>query len=259
VEPVIKVHRLHRFLVSPQIPSQFLSLSDCQTGTENPDYTNLEAQDQLLLSWLQSSLSASFLTHIIGCKHSFQVWEKIHTHFTSQTKAKARQLQTKLRTLKKGDLSINDFMLWIKAFIDSLASTNELISDNEYLEVLIEGRSTEYDSFLSLIHSKSNLFSIDEIASLLVAQEARLEKFKRDGDTISLHLTHANSKIVVAPTVHLTHAIWVLAKFFTSFLSPRSLFFTWSSRWLFWTRTGSVSGLQQICSYCYSLLPPLWP
>jgi len=37
IEPVIKAHRLHRFVVNPNIPPQYTSLSDCDLGKENPD------------------------------------------------------------------------------------------------------------------------------------------------------------------------------------------------------------------------------
>jgi len=50
VEPTIKAHRLHRYVVTPQIPPQFLTPSDRDTTTENPDFSLWETQDQLLLS-----------------------------------------------------------------------------------------------------------------------------------------------------------------------------------------------------------------
>jgi len=58
------------------------------------------------LTWLQSSISMLFLDLVIGCKNSFQLWEMIHSHFHSQTKANVRKLQTKPRNKKKGDPSI---------------------------------------------------------------------------------------------------------------------------------------------------------
>jgi len=120
IEPIIKAHRLHRFVVNPNIPPEYTSLSNCDQGKENPDYTLWETQDQLLLSWLQSSLLASFLLRVLGCKHSFQIWEKIHSHFHTQTKAKARQLHPKLRNMKKRDRSIIEFLLRLQTIVHSL-------------------------------------------------------------------------------------------------------------------------------------------
>lgn len=48
VEPVLKAHRLHRFVVSPEIPLQFRSLSNNNAGIENLAYHAWELQAQLL-------------------------------------------------------------------------------------------------------------------------------------------------------------------------------------------------------------------
>jgi len=57
VEPVIKSHKLQRFVMNPQIPMRFLTEADCEAGNENPAYSDWEQQDQILLLWLQSTLS----------------------------------------------------------------------------------------------------------------------------------------------------------------------------------------------------------
>jgi len=49
-----------------------------------------EIQDQILLSWLQSTLSKAILSPVLRVVHSYQVWEQIHDHFCTQTKAQTR-------------------------------------------------------------------------------------------------------------------------------------------------------------------------
>lgn len=96
VEFVIKAHRLHLLLVSPQIPSQFLSLSNCDLRIENPKYTIGKHKIKCCFrgcyhlylphSWLILSVVSI----------PFKFGKKIHAHFTSQTKARAHQLHTEL-------------------------------------------------------------------------------------------------------------------------------------------------------------------
>lgn len=50
VEPVLKVHRLHHFLVNLTIPPRFQTLVDRNLGISSPEYLAWESQDQLLLS-----------------------------------------------------------------------------------------------------------------------------------------------------------------------------------------------------------------
>ncbi|MCI27386.1 hypothetical protein A2U01_0048584, partial [Trifolium medium] len=57
VEPYINAHDLDDFLVAPQIPPRFLTETDRVTATLNPKYSQWRQRDQMLLSWLQSTLS----------------------------------------------------------------------------------------------------------------------------------------------------------------------------------------------------------
>jgi len=62
VEPVIKAQKLLRFVVSPVIPMRFVTEDDRAASSENLTYSTWEQQDQVLLSWLQSTLSSSILS-----------------------------------------------------------------------------------------------------------------------------------------------------------------------------------------------------
>ena len=52
IEPVLKVHHLQRFVVSPLIPPKYLTQEDADMDKENPAYAAWEYQDQSLLVWL---------------------------------------------------------------------------------------------------------------------------------------------------------------------------------------------------------------
>ena len=71
VEPVIKSHRLQRFVVNPIIPPRYLTEDDRVTNHINPDYEAWEVQDQTLLVWLQSTLPKSVLLRVLGSDHSY--------------------------------------------------------------------------------------------------------------------------------------------------------------------------------------------
>ncbi|RDX97268.1 hypothetical protein CR513_19974, partial [Mucuna pruriens] len=52
VETVLKGHRLHHYLVNPQIPSKYLTIANRDVDRVFVSYLTWEQQDQLLLSWL---------------------------------------------------------------------------------------------------------------------------------------------------------------------------------------------------------------
>lgn len=101
IKSIIKAHLLHRYLVAPSIPVCYTSESDCLARTLNLEYQRWELQESLLLSRLQPSITASILLRLIGCVHSWQFWEKLHHHFQSKTRARARILRTSFATQRK--------------------------------------------------------------------------------------------------------------------------------------------------------------
>ncbi|KHN37157.1 hypothetical protein glysoja_046755, partial [Glycine soja] len=169
---------------------------DRLANIENPAFSNWELQDQLLLAWLQSSLSPAILPSVIGCKHTFQLWENIHQSFQSKTKAQARQLRTQLRTTKKGSSSISEFLAKIKHISDSLTSIGESVSLQDQLDVILEGLPNEFESLVTLINSKIEWFDLEEIRALLLAHEQRLDKARITEEAASLNFTQSqpNSK-----------------------------------------------------------------
>ena len=95
IELVIKSHKLQRFVINPSIPQRYLTDEDRVANKVNPAYEAWEVQDQTLLTWLQSTLSKSVLSRVIGSIHSHQVWDKIHEYFHVQKKARAQSSSNK--------------------------------------------------------------------------------------------------------------------------------------------------------------------
>ncbi|RZB47372.1 CCR4-NOT transcription complex subunit 3 [Glycine soja] len=56
---------------------------------------------------------------VIGCVHSYEVWERIHDYFHKQTRAPARQLLSELRATTLGGRSMREFLMQIKIIFDS--------------------------------------------------------------------------------------------------------------------------------------------
>lgn len=150
-------------------------------------------QDQFLLSWLQSSLSASLLPIVIGCRHTWQLWDQIHQNFHSKVEAQARQLRTELRTLKKGTNTITEFLNKIKAISDSLMSIDEIVTTTEQLDVILEGLPLGYESLVTFVNSKVDWFDLDEIKALLLAYEQCVNKQKIVEEVASLNVTQVAS------------------------------------------------------------------
>ena len=95
----------------------YASIADAEAGNVTTEFANWEQQDNLLLSWLLASLSESIQIRMVGCAFAYQVWKKIEKFFTSQTRAKIRQLKLQLRQTKK-TTGMNSYQLEIKKVVD---------------------------------------------------------------------------------------------------------------------------------------------
>src|SRR4051812_34369612 len=51
VEGIIRIHKLHRHLVNPEIPPRFLTTEDRESDSENPAYQLWHQEDSLLFMW----------------------------------------------------------------------------------------------------------------------------------------------------------------------------------------------------------------
>jgi len=144
-------------------------------------------QDQAILAWLLASMTAGVLTQMVGMDTSTQVWEKLHTHYVSQTRAQINKHKQQLCTPKK-DRSISAYLLDIKKIVDQLAAVGCPISTEDHIEAVLDGLSDEYDSFITSVTSRLDPYTVADIEALLLAQENRIERNKQFVD----HILQAN-------------------------------------------------------------------
>ena len=78
VVSAIKGYGLQRFVFfESAIPPRFLLKEDAKAENVNKAFVEWEQQDQLLLSWMLSSISEKVLPRLVGYETSFQVWVKL--------------------------------------------------------------------------------------------------------------------------------------------------------------------------------------
>nr|KYP67992.1 hypothetical protein KK1_021609 [Cajanus cajan] len=74
---------------------------------------------------------------------------------------------------------MEEFLLYIKALVDALVFVGESISQQEHVNVVLRGLSQDYSSIISIIESKLETPSIEEVEVLLLACEMRVLKYKK--------------------------------------------------------------------------------
>ena len=88
-------------------PSQFLTDAEGNpTITANPEFKLWNTRDQALLTLINSTLSPTVLSMVIGHNSAQAVWKTLEHRFTSTSRANILNLKIELHNLKKGGESV---------------------------------------------------------------------------------------------------------------------------------------------------------
>ncbi|KAG8472152.1 hypothetical protein CXB51_036605 [Gossypium anomalum] len=131
----------------------------------NPSATIFTQQDNLLTSWLLSTISSSFLSSFTDMMAS--------SLFAADTSAKQSYLRHKLHSLKKSSLSIRAYVDKIKSLCALLAASGSPISEAERTAILLTGLSSEFDAIVSTASLSSTPLPFQCLIDTLLECEAR--------------------------------------------------------------------------------------
>lgn len=102
-----------------------------------------------------------------------------------------------LQTMKKGGETMVEYLLKMKGIIDALVSIGHISKNDQILLVLV-GLCLEYDSFVVFITSRSESLKFEDVATLLMAHETRLEQHHHNSvetDPLDINITTSQSTI----------------------------------------------------------------
>ncbi|XP_010273170.1 PREDICTED: uncharacterized protein LOC104608783 [Nelumbo nucifera] len=144
-------------------------------STLNPEFALWEQQDQLLLSWILSPLTEGILAQVVGHNTSKAVWDALSRLFASKSRARTVQLHFELMHLKKGNLTMADYLQKAMLIVDSLASIGEILSDAEIIQYILAGVGPDYEAFVTILLLRHDDYSLEEIQAFLINHEIRME------------------------------------------------------------------------------------
>ncbi|KAL4272355.1 hypothetical protein GQ457_13G014480 [Hibiscus cannabinus] len=155
------------------------------TMIENEAYEVFVAQDTALASWLLSTISASLLPQFIGTDTAVEIWAIVLRLFANRSTTTVMSLHYKLRSLKKGDMSMTAYVSQVKEICNALASSGSPISDLETIATILNGLSIEYQPFVAVITASREPFTLDAAISVLLDAGVQLSSFNLLSDISS--------------------------------------------------------------------------
>ncbi|KAL4587789.1 hypothetical protein LXL04_000663 [Taraxacum kok-saghyz] len=142
----------------------------------NPAFVTWKKRDRFVLLWLQSTLSERALAIVTRCTSSHMACQAIEKTFQAQSRANRMQLKAQLQSLSKGSMSMIEYIQRKRSIADSLAENLHPVPDEDLIGHLLSGLDSSYGAFITAFMMKTEAFSFDDLAGLLLQEEARIEQ-----------------------------------------------------------------------------------
>ncbi|MCO5611171.1 hypothetical protein L7F22_065421 [Adiantum nelumboides] len=126
-----------------------------------------------VMYWLFVSVQDTMIGHIQDATSPKQAWDRLVSIDTTNTKARKIQLKNELNTVKKENLSINDYTLKIKGIVESIASIGVQVEDDDKVEVCLRGLTPAYKHYFELGEELEEMWplGIEELGEMVEHEE----------------------------------------------------------------------------------------
>ncbi|KAK1575743.1 hypothetical protein Q3G72_007932 [Acer saccharum] len=128
MEPLIQSIDMAHHLVEGSEPTKEIMRDDGKTEP-NPNYILWAKNDGLLTTWLMRNIETEVLISLENITSAHKVWKSIEEQILPTTVEKEMILNDTLMSLKKGSLSLDEYLKKFKSLCDSLAAIKKPIDD----------------------------------------------------------------------------------------------------------------------------------
>ncbi|CAA0842045.1 Unknown protein, partial [Striga hermonthica] len=115
------------------------------------------------------------LVLVVGFSSSKEIWNSLERNFASQSRARIMQHKLELQTMKKGSLTMREYLNKMKTCFDLLAAVGERVSESDQVLHLLSGLGQEYNSIMVAVTSRLEPWTMINLQSLLLSYESRLD------------------------------------------------------------------------------------
>jgi hypothetical protein len=118
----------------------------------NPAYAAWLSRDQIVLAYLQQSLSREVLPHVHRIEHSTELWRAIETMFAAQSEARVSNLLIAIANTKRQQFSTTSaYLTKMQGFADDLAAAGRVLLEKELVSYILAGLGSGYDALVAAL------------------------------------------------------------------------------------------------------------
>ena len=199
IVPILKSKSLMGFVDGTnQCPPEFKRDKDGKETTEvDPSYITWHQQDQMILSWINKSLSPPMLSTVARFTLAYATWSSLEKRYASHSKNRIQQLKNDLCNARGDGVLVSDFVDKINHIADNLALAGKPIDDDELVTVIMNNIGSTYEITISSAQARDTPISYDDLVALLLSAENRLQKQQTpllDNTPTAMYATKSNNQ-----------------------------------------------------------------
>uniref|UniRef100_A0A6N2LGN1 Retrotransposon Copia-like N-terminal domain-containing protein n=1 Tax=Salix viminalis TaxID=40686 RepID=A0A6N2LGN1_SALVM len=175
VVPVLRGNGLLGYVKNQIVcPAQTIT-SEGGVSQTNPAATTWLRTDQLILGWINSSLTDGPLSQVINCESSHDAWQVLETLYGSHTRDRLQQMKSELQSLNKGSSSLEDYLHKAKSLALSLRGVGKAMDEDELIICILRGLGSEFDPIVAALNARDVYPSLEGVIGKLRDFEIRIQ------------------------------------------------------------------------------------
>ena len=122
----------------------------------------------MVLSWICSTLTPEIMGQIVGFQTSHAACNALEEIFSASSKARVMQRRLDFQTIRKGSLSMMEYILRIKNISDNLAAIRESVYERDQILQLLAGLRADYNFIVASLTTREDDLSLHPVHSILL-------------------------------------------------------------------------------------------
>ncbi|KAB2629901.1 hypothetical protein D8674_007420 [Pyrus ussuriensis x Pyrus communis] len=143
------------------------------TDTVNPEFEPWIQQDNMVLSWIKSSVHPSVLASLIGKTSSHSAWTCLRETYDLQPTGRLLQLRGELMNTHRGDSSISEFLNRVSCLAEALSLSGAPVSDSDIAAIVLKNVGPACESTVASAQDRDGTISHSASEALLLTAERK--------------------------------------------------------------------------------------
>ncbi|CAL1368883.1 unnamed protein product [Linum trigynum] len=144
----------------------------------NPAFREWYGHDQLILMWINLSLTEAVMPHIVNKHNAKDAWDTLAAVYAAGSPVIVGQLRRDLHHLRRGTDSAHDYLLRAKTIFDKMVALGDPIKEVELVTSVIDGLDEDYRPFTRNLEARLEPVSFADLSSLMLSKELQLRRFR---------------------------------------------------------------------------------